>query len=90
MIHKKDVVKIIADENAANLKKARDQIDAEIKKQISKSYMDKISSDVLWLNSVPLVKQLKQEYEDPALGGWTVEIRSGSEYDGSWCNLILS
>lgn len=72
------------------MKKARDQIDAEIKKQYGKSYMDKISIDLLWLNSVPLVKQPKQEYEDPAFGGWIVEISSGSEYDGSWCNLILS
>lgn len=90
MIHKKDVVKIIANESATNLQKARDQVDAEIKKQYGKSSVDKISIDLLWLNSLALVKQLKQEYEDPALGGWTVEIRSGSEYDGSWCNLILS
>ena len=90
MIHKKDVVKIIANESATNLQKARDQVDAEIKKQYGKSSVDKISIDLLWLNSLALVKQLKQEYEDPAFGGWTVEISSGSSYDDGWCNLILS
>ena len=90
MIHKRDVVKTIANLNSQNLQKARDQIDAEIKKQYGKSSIDKISIDLLWLNSDVLVKQLKQEYEDPNSGGWTVEINSGSSYGDSWCGLILS
>lgn len=88
MISKKDVSLVVKSENEKNLQKAREKIDAEIKKQY-KGSSKTVSVDLDWMKSKLLVEQLKSEYEAPD-AGWKAEINAGSGYDGSWCILILS
>ena len=60
----------------------------KLKKQYKESSKT-VSVDLDWMKSKLLVEQLKSEYEAPD-AGWKAEINAGSDYDGSWCILILS
>ena len=69
-------------------KKQERKLMLKLKKQYKESSKT-VSVDLDWMKSKLLVEQLKSEYEAPD-AGWKAEINAGSDYDGSWCILILS